>query len=71
MYAMPSGYCHELDSRKPWEYAADSKWDTEVYSASGNEVYQGSRLIDDSLHAVFWCPDGVYRAVLKHCCKPL
>lgn len=66
MLRMPGGYCYEL-AHRDWRRAHNDSWAIEVYTPDGQERYVGTRYIDGSNCAVFRCPDGKFRAVMRHC----
>lgn len=66
---MRHGYCFLLTQDNPkfpvtWHgYSSpDDLWEIEVYKPTGTERLVGSRTIDGSIHRVFLCEDGQYRA---------
>lgn len=63
--AMPDGYCFHLEGAGSWRAARNDRWEIEVYSPDGAELYVGTRWIDGSHCCVFKCPDGRYRAVTR------
>lgn len=63
-FKIKSGYVFELEGKGYWRSAKSEMWDTAIYTATGDEVRAGTRLIDDVFCVVFKCRDGKFRAVV-------
>lgn len=64
---MPTGYCFEFDGTGLWQWSPDDDWPIEIYTPTGDETRLADRRIDDTLCAVFSCPDGKIRAINRVC----
>lgn len=62
-YTIKSGYCFLLRSRRSWQDADDERWEIEVYTPKGDEVFVGTRMIDGVWHAIFRCKNNRFRAI--------